>query len=50
MEIGETKSLFNKLRNNVSKEGIEKIRRKFRFRESIAEYLKGLEQKDSLTE
>ena len=49
-EIKEIKRIFNKLRNNFSKEEINKIRRKFRFRESIDEYLKELEQKDSLTE
>ena len=48
-EIGETKKLFNELRNNFSKEEIEKIRRKFRFRESIDEDLKELEQKKNLT-
>ena len=47
-EIGETKKIFNELRNNFSKEEIKKIRRKFRFTESIDEYLKELEQKDSL--
>ena len=49
VEIGETKKLFNELRNNFSKEEIKKIRRKFCFRESIIEYLKELKQKDSLT-
>ena len=49
-EIKETKKSFNELRNNFSKEEIKKIRRKFRFRESIDKYLKELEQKDSLTE
>ena len=48
-EIGETKKLFNKLRNNFSKEEIKKIRRTFYFAESIIEYLKELEQNDSLT-
>ena len=48
-EIGETKKIFNELRNNFSKEEIKKIRRKFHFKESIDEYLKELEQKDSLT-
>ena len=48
-EIEETKKIFNELRNNFSKEEIKKIRRKFRFRESIDEYLKKLEQLDSLT-
>ena len=48
-EIGETKKFFNKLRNNFSKEEIKKIRRKFRFKESIDKYFKELEQKDRLT-
>ena len=48
-EIGETKKRFNELRNNFLKEEIKKIRRKFYFAESIDEYLKELEQKDSLT-
>ena len=48
-EIGETKKIFNELRNNFLKEEIKKIRRKFYFKESIDEYLKELEQKDSLT-
>ena len=39
-KIKETKQVFNKLRNNFSKEEIKKIRRKFRFKESIDEYLK----------
>ena len=39
IEIGETKKLFNELRNNFSKEEIEKIRRKFRYIE-VNEYLK----------
>ena len=41
--------LFNKLRNNFSKEEIKNIRKKIRFREIIDEKLKELEQKDSLT-
>ena len=49
VEIGETKKLFNKFRNNFSKEEIKNIRKKFRFREIIDDKLKGLEQKDSLT-
>ena len=49
-EIEETKKNFNELRNRLSKETIKKIRRKFRFREEIDEYLKEQEQKDSLTE
>ena len=49
MEIGETKELFNKFRNNFSKEKLKKIRKIFRFREIIDEILKELEQKDSLT-
>ena len=50
LEIGETKKLFNELRNNFSKKERNKIRRKFRLKESIDEYLKELEQKDTLTE
>ena len=49
-EIKETKKFFNELRNRLSKEKIKKIRKKFCSRESIDEYLKELEQKDSLTE
>ena len=49
-ETKETKKIFNELRNRFSKEQIEKIRRKFRFREGISEYLKKLEKKNSLTE
>ena len=48
-EIKEIKRIFKKFRNNFSKEEIKKIRRKFYFKESIDEYLKELEQKDSLT-
>ena len=48
-EIEETKKLFSKLRNNLSKEEIKKIRRKFRFKEGANEYMKKLEKKDSLT-
>ena len=43
------RQIFNELRNNFSKEEIKKIRRKFYFAESIDEYLKEHEQKDSLT-
>ena len=49
-EIQETQKIFNGLRNNFSKEEIKKIKRKFRFKESIDKYLKELEQKDNLTE
>ena len=48
-KIEETKKIFNELRNNFLKEEIKKIRRKFYFTEAINEYLKELEQKDSLT-
>ena len=44
-ETEETKRIFNELRNRFSKEEIKKIRRKFRFREVISEYLKELEKK-----
>ena len=49
-EIEETKKIFNELRNNFSKKEIEKIKIKFHNTEKIDEYLKELEQKDSLTE
>ena len=49
-EIKETKKIFNELKNDFSKEEIKEVRRKFRFRESIEECLKELEQKDILTE
>ena len=47
-EIKETKKIFNVLRNNFSKEEIKKIRKKFSDREIIDEYLKELEERDSL--
>ena len=50
VEIEETKKIFNKLRNNFSKKEVEKIRIKFHNAKEIDEYLKELEQKDSLTE
>ena len=43
-EMKETKNSFNELRNRFSKEKIEKIRKKFCFREDIGEYLKELEE------
>ena len=48
-EIKEIKRIFNKFRNNFSKEEIKKIRTKFYFREAINEYLEELEEKDSFT-
>ena len=45
-EIGETKKLFNNLRNNFSREEIKKHREKFHKKERVYNYLKG---KDSLT-
>ena len=48
-EIQETKKIFNKLRNNVSKEEVKKARKNFSDKEIFDEYLKELEQKDSLT-
>ena len=48
-EIEETKNIFNELRNNFSKEEIKNIRRKFRFKEGVDEYLEELEKKDNLT-
>ena len=48
-EIGETIKLFNKLRNNFSREEIKKHREKFYKKETVYKYLKEIEQKDSLT-
>ena len=45
-EIEQTKKLFNNLRNNFSKEGIKKHRKKIHKKEKVYNYLKG---KDSLT-
>ena len=45
-EIGETKKLFNNLRNNFSREEIKKHRKKFHKKEKVYNYLKG---KGSLT-
>ena len=45
-EIGETKKLFNNLRNNFSREEIKKHRKNFYKKEQVYNYLKG---KDSLT-
>ena len=45
-EIGETKKLFNNLRNNFSREEIKNHREKFHKKERVYNYLKG---KDSLT-
>ena len=39
-EIGETKKIFNELRNNFLKEEIKRIRTKFYVKESIDKYLK----------
>ena len=49
-EIGEIKKLFNNHRNNFSKEEIKKHReKKFYKKERVYNYLKEIEQKDSLT-
>ena len=48
-EIGETKKLFNNLRNNFSREEIKKHREKFHKKEWVYNHLKEIEQKDSLT-
>ena len=49
-EIEDTRKNFNELRNNFSRKEIEKVKIKFHNTEEINEYLKELEQKDSLTE
>ena len=48
-EIGETKKLFNNLRNNFSREEIKKHRDKFYKKEQVYNHLKEIEQKDGLT-
>ena len=48
-EIGETKKLFNNLRNNFSREEIKKLREKFHKKEWVYNHLKEIEQKDGLT-
>ena len=48
-EIGETKKLFNNLRNNFSREEIKKLKEKFHKKERVYNYLKEIKQKDGLT-
>ena len=45
-EIGETKKLFNNLRNNFLREEIKKHREKFHKKERVYNHLKEIEQKD----
>ena len=45
-EIGETKKLFNNLRNNFSREEIKKHREKIYKKEQVYNHLKEIEQKD----
>ena len=47
-EIGETKKLFNNLRNNFSREEIKKLRKKIHKKERVSNYLKEIGQKDGL--
>ena len=49
IEIGESKKLFNNLRNNFSREEIKKLREKFYKKERVYNYLKEIEQKHGLT-
>ena len=49
-EIGETKKIFNELRNNFSRKEIRNISRKFYLKKRIPEYLKELEKEGILTE
>ena len=44
-EIEKTQKVFNELRNRFSNVKIKKIRKNFRLREGIGEYLKELEKK-----
>ena len=48
-ETGETKKLFNNLRNNFSREEINILREKFYKKEWVYNHLKEIEQKDGLT-
>ena len=48
-ETGETKRIFNHLRNNFSREEIQKHREKFHKKEQVYNNLKEIKQKDSLT-
>ena len=48
-EIGETKKLFNNLRNNFSREEIKNHREKIYKKEQVYNHLKEIEQKDGLT-
>ena len=45
-EIGQTKKLFNELRNNFSREELKKHKKIFHKKEGVYNYLK---EKDSLT-
>ena len=47
-ETGETKKLFNNLRNNFSREEINMLRKKFYKKEWVYNHLKEIEQKDGL--
>ena len=47
-EIEETKKIFNKHRNNFSKEEIHMARKKFDLKEGMSKYLEEFEQKDSI--
>ena len=48
-EIEEAKKIFNEYRNIFTKEKIKEARKNFSDKEIFDEYLKGLEEKDSLT-
>ena len=47
--IQKTRQLFNELRSNLSREEINKIRKKLNKKEPVYNFLKNKEQKDSLT-
>ena len=49
-EIGETKKIFDELRNNFSRKEIYNISRKFYLKKRIPEYLKEIEKEGILTE
>ena len=48
-EIGETKKIFNELRNNFSRKEIHGISKKFYLTKRVTKYLKELEKEGTLT-
>ena len=48
-DIQETRQFFNELRSNLSREEINRIRKKLNKKEPVSNFLKKEEQKGSLT-